>query len=537
MPRFPCAPHPMILAWVLLIAGCVSSCTLAPARLKQIPAGRFHHAEAEARHHRDPAGWKPCFDLIGKDPDSYEGQRSLIALMEEGRKRLANMPGVRRVDLAPDLQLEFSPGGVTTYAHDYFEELIPASTVAVVKLTHHRREGIGLPLIGRRENTGREPIEAYYPPEAITRPVTAVAEIKSGNGSKRRMIITLYSPLCQDTILFHGRRQPLAAEITASFVALLERTGQLRSTGLTGFLREKVKRKPQLYLMEPYDPNREPLILVHGLLSTPLTWATLTNELWGDAEVRRRYQIWHYHYPTSAPFLYSASVFRHQLGTTLGIVQAQGHREVRPITIIAHSMGGLISQTLITDSGTKIWDTIMAVPPDKLQGTPADLAAAHHLLHWNASKKVKRVIFVCVPHRGSPVSAGLAGQIGTSLSGLPEELTGLWARLIRDNPGTTTEAFKRTIGRGRLTSIQTLSPQHPVLPVLNALPVAPWVTTHSIIGNRGRPGPLESSSDGVVPYSSSHWPSAVSEKIVPAGHSAARNPEAIAEMKRILNLP
>ncbi len=535
MSRFSRAAHPVILAWVLLIAGSVSSCTLAPARLKQVRTGRSNHAEA--RLHSDAAGWKPCFDLIEKNPDSPEGQRSLIALMDEGRRRLSKTPGIRQVDLAPDLQLEFSPGSVTTYAHDYFEELIPASTVTVVKLTHHRREGIGLPLIGRRENTGREPIEAYYPPEAITRPVTAVAEIKSGKGGKRRMIITLYSPLCQDTILFHGRRQPLAAEITASFVALLERTGKLRATGLTGFLRPTAERKPQLYLMEPYDPKREPLILVHGLLSTPLTWATLTNELWGDPEVRRRYQIWHYHYPTSAPFLYSASVFRHQLRTTLGLVQAQGHREIRPITIIAHSMGGLISKTLITDSGGKIWDTIMAVPPGQMKGSAEDLAAARHLLHWKASKKVKRVIFVCVPHRGSPVSAGLAGRIGTSLSALPDELTSLWGRLIRDNPEATTEAFRQTVGRGRLTSIQTLSPKHPVLPVLNALPVAPWVTTHSIIGNRGRPGLLETSSDGVVPYSSSHWPSAVSEKIVPAGHSAARNPEAIKEMKRILILP
>ncbi len=535
MPRFSRAAPPVILACLLLIAVSLSSCTLAPARLKKAPPECSLRKEARPAH--AAGGWKTCVALIEKDPDSADGQRSLLALMEEAGRRLVKTPGIRKVDLEPGLQVEFGPGGATTFAHDYFEELIPASSVRVTHLTHHRREGTGLPLVGRRANTRREPIEAYYPPEAITRPVTAVGTVKTGRDGSRHLTITLYSPLCQDTIVVHGRRQPLAAEITASFAALLERAGKLRSAGLGGFLHGGAGRKPQLYLMEPYDPKREPLILIHGLFSTPLTWASVTNELWADPEIRRRYQIWHYHYPTSAPFLYSASVFRRQLAETRRIVQAQGHSEVRPITIIAHSMGGLISQTLITDSGSKIWDTIMAVPPRELKGSAADLAAAEHLLHWKAARKVKRVIFVCVPHRGSPLSAGLTGRFGTALSGLPAELTGLWGRLIRDNPGATTEAFRRTVGRGRLTSIQTLSPQHPVLPVLNALPVAPWVKTHSIIGNRGRPGPLESSSDGVVPYSSSHWPTDVSEKIVPAGHSAGRHPATVDELKRILKLP
>jgi hypothetical protein len=59
------------------------------------------------------------------------------------------------------------------------------------------------------------------------------------------------------------------------------------------------------------------------------------------------------------------------------------------------------------------------------------------------------------------------------------------------------------------------------------------VPYHSIIGDRGR-GDTPNSSDGVVPYWSSHLDGAQSEKIVPSGHGAEHSPEAITEVLRIL---
>jgi hypothetical protein len=59
---------------------------------------------------------------------------------------------------------------------------------------------------------------------------------------------------------------------------------------------------------------------------------------------------------------------------------------------------------------------------------------------------------------------------------------------------------------------------------------------HSIIGNRGLPGPLAESSDGIVPYWSSHRDRAESEVIVPGPHGLVNYPQTIAELKRILNL-
>lgn len=82
-------------------------------------------------------------------------------------------------------------------------------------------------------------------------------------------------------------------------------------------------------------------------------------------------------------------------------------------------------------------------------------------------------------------------------------------------------------------SIDTLSPNDPFVKIMNALPLAKGVPYHSIIGDRGR-GDTPNSSDGVVPYWSSHVGGAESEKIVPSGHGADQNPEGIAEVVRIL---
>jgi hypothetical protein len=59
---------------------------------------------------------------------------------------------------------------------------------------------------------------------------------------------------------------------------------------------------------------------------------------------------------------------------------------------------------------------------------------------------------------------------------------------------------------------------------------------HSIIGNRDLPGPLIDSSDGIVPYWSSHRDRAQSEVIVPGLHGLVNYPQTITELKRILHL-
>jgi hypothetical protein len=85
------------------------------------------------------------------------------------------------------------------------------------------------------------------------------------------------------------------------------------------------------------------------------------------------------------------------------------------------------------------------------------------------------------------------------------------------------------------TSIDTLSPQNRFLRTMNKLPIADHIPYYCIIGDRGR-GDTPNSSDGVVPYWSSHLDGAQSERIVPSGHPAHQNKQGMEEVDRILRL-
>ena len=40
--------------------------------------------------------------------------------------------------------------------------------------------------------------------------------------------------------------------------------------------------RPHVYLMQPYDPNRRIIVMLHGLASSPEAWVELANEILGD---------------------------------------------------------------------------------------------------------------------------------------------------------------------------------------------------------------------------------------------------------------
>ena len=84
-------------------------------------------------------------------------------------------------------------------------------------------------------------------------------------------------------------------------------------------------------------------------------------------------------------------------------------------------------------------------------------------------------------------------------------------------------------------SVDTLAPNNRFVMAIDRLPIAPGIPYYSIVGDRGR-GDTPNSSDGVVAYWSSHLDGAKNEFIAPCNHSSPRNPQAIAEVHRILKI-
>ncbi len=276
--------------------------------------------------------------------------------------------------------------------------------------------------------------------------------------------------------------------------------------------------------LQQYDPARTPVIFVHGLQETGASWAPMIDSLRNDAVIRERYQFWFFSYPSGYPYPYAAALFRQDLD---GIKRAfPNHKRV---VLIGHSMGGMICRLMITDAGDKIWRDFFATAPAKTPLASDTRKLLEESLVFSHRPDVQRVIFISTPHRGSNLASGWIGRIGAALVKTPRLFTSVYTST---KPLLIADPAARPLNR-MPNSVDTLEPNDRFVEAVNKLPIAPGIPYHSIMGDRGR-GDTPNSSDGIVPYWSSHLAGAQSELIVNSDHGAQYNPQAIREVERIL---
>lgn len=278
-----------------------------------------------------------------------------------------------------------------------------------------------------------------------------------------------------------------------------------------------------LYMLQPYDSGRIPLIFVHGLISTPQMWREVINGIERDPSLRGKYQYWVFRYPTGNPVSYSALRLRDELRKI-----GELHPDSPGYVLVGHSMGGIVSRMQAVTVTRNSWDVIGRKKAETFFSIIEPGSVGDRATTYRANPKVSRLIFVCTPHRGSKMAIGSFGEFCKRLIALPADVSG---PLL----GRAGNAIAIVSGSpGKLpNSITGLSPESPKLKVVDAIPLT--TPHHSIIGDRGR-GDTPESSDGVVEYWSSHLPDADSERIVPGPHGAHKLPETIDEIRRILHL-
>lgn len=405
---------------------------------------------------------------------------------------------------------------------------------------HYWNDGLGARLIAIRTNRFASSLELHQPDEGIFQHATAVLVfLPAANdaASMRSVSLVFYNPVYTPEVKLVGESWRLAADYTIPWAMLLSRTQPLFRTRWTGLLHPAESPRPErLYMLSPYSPQRIPIVMVHGLRSTPLAWQQLTNELMGDPEIRERYQFWHYLYPTGFPFLKSAADFREELEHLRQILDPSGRDfAMHNMVVIGHSMGGLLTRTLVTDSGDVLWNSTFAVPLSEVTPGIEQLPELRRLFCFQPKPYVKRAIFMAVPHRGSKMADGAFARLIARRVQLPDHLHTFAAGLVASMSDLLKSEASTLFNRGYPNSIRVLSPNSSRLRAMAELPVDPSIPFHSIIGDRGR-GDGEKSSDGAVPYASSHLEGATSELIVPSNHRTYENPEALKEVKRILKL-
>ena len=367
-----------------------------------------------------------------------------------------------------------------------------------------------------------------YPPEGLF--VNATAIYDRATGQPRFSILSNRS-----AVKLNGHTYALAANHTAAGDHLKLRAKHLAQSGFANMIRPfSGLRKPQIYLLDPYDPNKIPLLMVHGLQSTPVAFAALVNLLRSDPEIRAKYQVWQFYYASGTPVLVNALELRDSLNETLHTLDPKDHdAATKRIVVLGHSMGGVISHTLVSSSQNRLWRSVFRVPPARLKGDREAIRELEHILFFQRNPRVVRVIFMAAPHRGSPIADSFIGFLGNSLTRLAPMLEYGFSRLAGANPGAMTPEAAVFYRAGRFSAVRTLSPKSPALIALSELSIE--VPYHSVIGQQ-HPGPKERGSDGVVPYWSSHLYGAQSEVIVRSGHGVFSNLDAVLETIRILHL-
>lgn len=93
-----------------------------------------------------------------------------------------------------------------------------------------------------------------------------------------------------------------------------------------------------LFFTEPYDPNRIPVVFVHGIGGSPQDFIKLIPAL-----DHSRYQAWFFAYPSGFRLEKAASALA-------GFIKIAAQKYGIPrVYIVAHSMGGLVSRAAIVD--------------------------------------------------------------------------------------------------------------------------------------------------------------------------------------------
>ena len=549
---------------VLAFALSLPSCTIVQKRIDPVSREEIRQLQNLETKHTDfgadylrkadnkesPASEKLAALLeAAKRSSPFEKSSRKVSAEESAEKTLIYTAAVRRiVQLLQENNFALSPaaqGDVRNFkivrsgknivdpaAPDL---LVPADQIRIAGLRSRTiKPGVGLPFVAWfKRDSPTLANEAGIPPGGMAIPATAILTF-TGPAGAQTASLTLLRTLPQETVQVAGKQYPLAADYSAA-VAYIIASGRNRSLDIRAmFLSDTHLDQTGLFQFQPYDPNKIPVVFVHGLMSRPETWTHSLNELLADPEVRRKYQFWFYLYPTGLPVWASAYGLRTELDRFNQVLGPRARTAGKSATLnskvlIGHSMGGLISSLQIRTGGDYLWNQFFEAKLEDIDLSPRLRTQMRNLVYFNSRDDISSSIFVATPHRGSPLALRPLAGFFASFIRLPfPELQSERRNLI----AMMKEDARQTLS-APANSIRFLRAKSPLLLTILTLPRDHNIAIHSIIGDRGR-GDTPDSSDGVVPYWSSHLPEAESEYIVPSAHGANENEAAIQEIARIL---
>lgn len=302
--------------------------------------------------------------------------------------------------------------------------------------------------------------------------------------------IKLYNPHHTESIDILGEPYYLAANFSASYGMWLAEN-RLDNVGYFNLLsKQQSLVLPHLFMLEPYDPNKRIIIMLHGLASSPATWISITNDISSDSELRENYQVWQIFYPTNIPILENRYRIQELIETAYNINDPNSqHIASKNSVLIGHSMGAVIGRMLV--SNEKLQDKFHRLSQEentlrlsKLVNNELDRENLLNRLQLNQLKSVDTAVFISAPFRGTDFADRWFTQLLRRVVHLPlgfiQTITGNLASIASEGELASNPLGALYFQNGA----SQLSDKSSFMKLTSDLQIAEDVTYHSIIANR-----------------------------------------------------
>ncbi len=398
----------------------------------------------------------------------------------------------------------------------------------------HQTAGLGVPLmVRRRRQQSAGGMEEYYE-DGVSLPVTVLARFPNQDMTKSEcdvVSLQLFDPRESDGFVEDNTLLPLASDLSTPLAWFL--TDPEKSLLDTfAFLRpDKAQALEGLYMITPYDPDRIPVLMVHGLWSSPVTWMEMFNDLQSDPQLREKYQFWFYMYPTGVPLTFAAANLRDRLKQVRQNCDPDGQNEkLDQMVVVGHSMGGLMSYLLTVESDDKLWTALSKLPVEKIRGDAEVQQQIRRVFFFEADNAVDRIVTIASPFNGSGYANRFTQWLSGSIISLPNTTSRLSQLIFKQN---NQSMWDRIIAPR--TSLDSLNKNSAIIKLVNQTSTPEVVNDHNVVGISSGTS-INDWTDGVVRLRRASRADPDSQIRVKASHGEVhRHPQTIAEVRRILH--
>lgn len=423
-----------------------------------------------------------------------------------------NFSGLRTINRRDGFGSEFVavfPASEEKYNNKYILDPLNASYQTSINPNIHKARYLSATIVAR-------PVKAESVDDIINSP---------------NITVQVMDPYRTENVDIAGKSYPLAANFSAPYGLWLAENNLGAAAYLSLIDREERLTMPHLYMLEPYNPNKKVIVLVHGLASSPEAWIALTNDIMGDSILREHYQVWQVFYSTNMPILESRFQIYALLKQAFGALNPNDPAD-KDAVLIGHSMGGIISRLLV--SNADISQSALSMMSPYQQAKLKKHPIVSERLKIQPITNFDRAVFMSSPNRGTDFADLWFTRAARKIIKLPGAFLGAVTDTITNQDIDAKDILTR-IDKGLIQNGPSdLSHKSKFMALTEDINPPKGFVFHSIIGNKTNSKDPDVMTDGIVPYKSAHLDGATSEVIIKGGHSIQETPEAVLELRRIL---